>query len=268
MSEQRTAPVEDDFDLGDIEDDDEIPQGQDASEEREPSPDPDPEPGDDAGEPPGEHDAPSEPDEVAQPRPLQRGRQAPLGRPRASDRFQELANRNRDLQERLDRIERASQQPSAEQQRAQAEQLRQQEEQFFLTATPQDDYRYIQQKTQQQADRQIQETRYQLWDTNDKQSFDRTLDERAELRRFGDQVETLRRQYPTVSRLDLLKHAIGDAMFSNIKPARVRQQNRADQAAARHTTRSPAASRGNVGGERQRAGGRRNDFSHMRDVLI
>lgn len=279
MSEERAVDnsdaLDDGFDPG-TEDEHEIERQEPSGAEGSSGADRDSASGDDTGAPSGIDDAPRDGDEVSLEDVEQRGRQAQVRRgPRASDRFQTLANRNRDLERQLAELQRqqgdfARQQQEA-QQRQQAELERQQEEQFLLTASPQDMARYYADKSRREMQREMQVTRYQIYDSNDQAEFEREMVATPRLRtvyeRNRERFDELRRQAPGVRRIDLLDKLVGEMARQNMGAARTRQERRAADALNGRQTR-PAATRGNVAGERTRSGARRNDFSHMRDVLI
>lgn len=240
-------------------------------------PDVDADADEDAGEPAGEQRTENE---APQPGVELGGGQAQVrGRRSASDRYQQLANANRQLRERIAAIEQQStvgnQQQLAEQQRRQAELERQQEEQVLQSMDPAAIGRFYAQRTQAQVQREMQITRYQMFDANDQANFSRELAANPRLNNFyernRDRFDELRRLVPGAARLDILDKVFGEVARRQMLGAGTRQQNRATVANGRLETRAPAQSRSNVPGERGTSGrvsGRRDDFSHMRDVLI
>lgn len=280
MSEERASvdesdALDDGFDPA-TEDDHEIERQEPSGAEGSSGGDRDPAPGDDADAPASLDDASRDTLQEEIPLDERRGRQAQVRRGQSgSERFQTLANRNRELERQLADLQRqqgdfARQQQEA-QQRQQQEIDRQQEEQFLLTASPQDMARYFADKSRREMQREMQVTRYQIYDSNDQAEFEREMVATPRLRavweRNRERFDELRRQAPGVRRIDLLDKLVGEIARANMGAARTRQERRAGEALNGRQTR-PAATRGNVAGERARSGSRRDDFSHMRDVLI
>jgi len=207
------------------------------------------------------------PVEVRPPRP---GRVKPTAR----EEITNLRAERRELRERLDRLELAQQQPRGPSPEQIAQQERAEEAAMFEQVAmlqPHEQAARVSQFYAQRSERKVQQaiqvTQVQVWDAADRQSYERELADNPRLQRFADQVEQLHRQYPGVSRIDLLDKAVGEATRRNLKSARTRQSNQAAAAVAANGARPPGG-RSNVAAPARNTAAGRRGYEHMRNVLI
>ncbi len=112
---------------------------------------------------------------------------------------------------------------------------------------------YYHQKTLTEVTQQTQQMARSLWDQNDQREYERMLAQTPAYRRYGPQVEDLRRQAPGVPRRVLLATAIGLRALEQGGAARTRAAAAAERGADRNAVR-PSSGRGDVSPERSRRG--------------
>lgn len=186
---------------------------------------------------------------------------------RGQRQFGAVREENRELRTRIADFERQLAQISQQQrQPSQAElaaQQRQEDEAVSMMA-PAEVAKYYSQKSEQKLDAALRQTQYQLWSQSDTLAYQTELARDPSFSKFDDRVQELARQYPTVSRVDLLDKAMGEAARKGVGAARTRARTRATAAAERQSVRPPANGRGDVATER--GGGSRWD--RLKDVQI
>jgi hypothetical protein len=172
---------------------------------------------------------------------------------RAETRIRALNEENRQLRARQDQFERQLQQALTQPSAADLERQRQAHVERRSLMSPVDLAADIEAGLRQEFNGQLQRQGAALWDQADHGTYQRELETKPALHRFDDRVAELKRQYPTVSRIDLLDKAIGEAARRGMGAAGTRARTRAAGQAAGQVTR-PAGGRGDVAGTRQRTG--------------
>lgn len=228
---------------------------------------------------PGEPGSAEREDETSQPLVIERGRQAQVrSRETAQEKIRRLVNDTNQLRQKLEALERgdgaAQQQRLAEQQRQQAEQEVAAERQALESMDPVAISRFYAQRTERMVQRETQLTRYQVFDQNDQENFNRMLAANPRIRAYYErnkpEFERLRGIAPGATRRQVLQQIIGEYTLDNFERQRTRQDTRAANGAARLTTTPPNTGRSNVASERGTATGQRarRGWEHMRDVRI
>ena len=188
---------------------------------------------------------------------------------RGQRQFGAVREENRELRARIAETERLLAQLSQQQRQPSAAELAEQErreaEAVQMMSAP-EVARYYSQKSEQKLDAALRQTQFQLWNQSDTLAYQTELARDPSFAKYDDRVQELARQYPTVSRVDLLDKAMGEAARKGIAGARTRARNRSAQATERQTVRPPANGRGDVAGSTERGGGSRWD--RLRDVQI
>lgn len=227
----------------------------------------------DDGDRGSQREAPDTASEAEEERPAETGPTRHVRPTSGTSRWDNITRENRDLRQRLDALERQQQQPRGPTPEQLAEQQRREEQAMFeqvAMLAPHEAAARVSQfyseRTRREVQQAIQLTQVQVWDAADRQSYDRELADNPRLQRFADQVEQLHRQYPGVSRIDLLDKAVGEATRRNLKSARTRQTNQAAAVQAANGARPPGG-RGNVAAPSRTAAARRG-YEHLRGVLI
>jgi hypothetical protein len=176
------------------------------------------------------------------------------GRESQETRFQRASAARADAERRAEEAERRLNEILA---REDAQRRAQQDQQFVqqLAELPPDRaYQAILERTRAENQQQIQQTRFQLWQDNDRARYEAEVQAEPKFAQFNARVEELARQAPGVSRLDLLDKAIGEAARLKMRSAITRQRNRGAASAAANQIAAPASGRGDQPAQRQRTG--------------
>jgi len=188
---------------------------------------------------------------------------------RGQRQFGAVREENRELRARIAETERLLAQLTQQQRQPSAAEIAAQERQEAEAVSmmaPAEVARYYSQKSEQKLDAALRQTQFQLWNQSDTLAYQTELARDPSFAKYDDRVQELARQYPTVSRIDLLDKAMGEAARKGISGARTRARNRSAQATERQTVRPPANGRGDVAGSTERGGG--NRWDRLRDVQI
>lgn len=192
---------------------------------------------------------------------------------RGANRYQRLANENRELKRRQDTLEREIQ-ISRQQQRqptqAEIAEAQRVEDERLSMMSPGEQARYLRQQISRDLGQELQRDRQALHDRADKTDYDNLLTSDPTLRKFEDKVAELLPQAPGVPRRILLATAIGMAALDNRGRAKTRGQRQGDAARERQRARPSSGGRSDVRSERGRSGTGNADgsFEHMRNVNI
>lgn len=176
------------------------------------------------------------------------------GRESQETRFQRASAARAEAERRAADAERRLNELLAQQD---AQRRQQQDAQFVqqLAELPPDRaYQAILERTRAENQQQIQQTRYQLWQDNDRARHEERLQRQPKYQQFNDRVEELASQVSGVSRLQLLQVAIGEAAMAKLDATLARQRNRGAASVAENRTRAPASGRGDQPIQRQRTG--------------
>ena len=205
--------------------------------------------GDDAGEPSSR--------ETARPEVQQR----------TGNRYQRLANENRDYKERLDRLERERENERQQWQRQQQQLNEAQERDRLALMTPDEKIQYYIQQDRQQNNARFNQLQMQTAMQLDKSSYDAKAAVNPVYRRMADQVEMMFqdqiRQGKPTDRETILYHLIGKASVNGANSSRPRQRAR-----RRVENQRVAPSSGKSDTARRSEGRMSTAEERLKDVLI
>ena len=162
--------------------------------------------------------------------PSSRDTAQPEAQQRTGNRYQRLANENREYRERLDRLERERQNEREQWQRQQQQLNEAQERDRLALMTPDEKIQYYIQQDRQQNNARFNQLQMQTAMQLDKSSYDAKAAVNPVYRRMADQVEAmfqeqLRKNQPT-DRETILFHLIGKRAVNGAENSRPRQQAR------------------------------------------
>mgnify|MGYP001603274943 CR=1 FL=1 len=186
---------------------------------------------------------------------------------RGRNTFGRLREENRELRERLNRVEQTVTQPRpyidpAAQQREQQEQFNREYQERFQN-DPQAATAWLWQRGQQQIGAALQQQEARMLDRQDEREWNRSLQSNRFAQRFKDAVErdvqTLRSQGSQyINREMLLQKHVGEYTLNRAQAEGPRQRAAAQRRVARQTTR-PASGRGDGAANRGRRGSEDDD---------
>lgn len=203
------------------------------------------------------------------------GRQQPTdeGRSRGGNRIQRLANENRDLKTRLERLERGDRTQQSAPARTGPTQAEVEIERARVAAMPPEERaEYIAHLARQEAQQGYQSLRADLMDREDRRDFESLCARSPIAARLKDRVEQdlqkARAQGINVSRDAILKHLIGERALQQAPRAQRKQQRQADQQRQRQQARPGGGSRSDVAPNRGAKDERQARAERLKDVPI
>lgn len=182
----------------------------------------------------------------------------PQQRSRGESRQARLARENREVRERSERLERelADLKGRIERPQTGPQETPEQFNARLAQMDPVDRLAYLQQLSTQNTQQQIQALQFQLQDTSDKTQFDSFCANNKQARALSSDVETrlaeYRKQGINVSRMDVLKHVLGEKALANLDRSTNRARRAADERQSQQRAR-PVGSRSDAAPEGRRS---------------
>lgn len=189
----------------------------------------------------------TEEDDAAQTR--QEGQQERQVRNRGENRFQTLANRTREAEERALRAERAVEELRRNNQTVSQQEQERQERERYALMTPDEQIRYDLRRAEERSQNAFRQMQLQMHEQNDFNNFNSIIQRNPRLEKYKDEVlrtaQGLRTQGNYVPREMILDYLIGKEVREKGLQAAGKQAQRGKQRIASQTVR-PNSSRSDV----------------------
>jgi hypothetical protein len=174
---------------------------------------------------------------------------------KGSQRVQNLVNENRQQKARLDQLTQQVQQLlGTQRQPSQAEiaEAQRQRRAHLESLDPISAAEFVAQENLSQVQRLVQQAVAPIYAQNEQAEYEREFEKNPKLRAaFADEVEALKRQFPGVTKRQLLAYALGERALQNQGRLTTRAARNGAAGAAQHTT-TPTGTRADVNAPRGR----------------